>query len=354
MTASNDTDALFYPFLKGTLSYPAASDSGRALFVNAAFHTDLADENTGIHVFLQHDFVQAFSLTKAGFPVLSAWPAAATDDDLFDMVLVRLPKQRDQAHYFMARGLSLLREGGTLVCAAANDAGGGRIEKDMRSVLGGAPCFSLSKYKARVVWGQKDPRFLQRNIVADWTEKGALQKHKAHGFWTQPGIFGWDKVDKGSSLLMDAMSGAVEGTGADFGCGYGYLSTGLCRQHREIKEIYCIDSDKNAIKAARRNLDEIEGGPEIHTVWDDLIAPVSDYPLFDWVVMNPPFHDGKKEDAGIGTGFIKTAAKMLRPGGRLWMVANRHLPYEKSLKVLFQSHDLITEKDGFKIYCAIK
>lgn len=250
---------------------------------------------------LQHDFMRAFSLTRAGFPVLSDWPEAETEDDLFEMVLVRLPKQRDQAHYFMARGLSLLRDGGALVCAAANDAGGGRIEKDMRSVLGGAPCFSLSKYKARVVWGEKDPHSLQNSILTDWAAQGALQKHEKHGFWTQPGIFGWDKVDKGSSLLLEVMTGALEGTGADFGCGYGYLSTGLCRQHQKIKEIYCIDSDKNAIKAARRNLDEIEGCPEIHTVWDDLIAPVSDYPLFDWVVMNPPFHDGKKKMPASGS-----------------------------------------------------
>lgn len=91
--------------------------------------------------------------------MLSDWPEAETEDDLFEMVLVRLPKQRDQAHYFMARGLSLLRDGGALVCAAANDAGGGRIEKDMRSVLGGAPVFPCQNTKP--AWfGEKKTRIL--------------------------------------------------------------------------------------------------------------------------------------------------------------------------------------------------
>ena len=51
----------------------------------------------------------------------------------------------------------------------------------------------------------------------------------------------------------------------------------------------------------------------------------------DAVVMNPPFHTGRTAEPGLGQAFITAAARLLAPQGQLWMVANRHLPYETAL-----------------------
>jgi 16S rRNA (guanine1207-N2)-methyltransferase len=51
--------------------------------------------------------------------------------------------------------------------------------------------------------------------------------------------------------------------------------------------------------------------------------------------MNPPFHNGRDADPDLGLGFIRAAHRGLAPGGRLWMVANRQLPYLAVLKTLF-------------------
>ena len=82
--------------------------------------------------------------------------------------------------------------------------------------------------------------------------------------------------------------------------------------------------------------------------WEDLAraVPVRD---LDFIVMNPPFHEGKKTDSDIGKQFIETASRSLRQGGQLWMVANAGLPYESVLGALFASHEKITEKNGFKV-----
>jgi 16S rRNA (guanine1207-N2)-methyltransferase len=74
----------------------------------------------------------------------------------------------------------------------------------------------------------------------------------------------------------------------------------------------------------------------------------------DFIVMNPPFHEGKSRDTDIGADFIKTAAQALRPEGVLWMVANANLPYELTLKVQFKKADKIFEGQGFKIFRAVK
>ena len=77
-------------------------------------------------------------------------------------------------------------------------------------------------------------------------------------------------------------------------------------------------------------------------------------PVLDFVIMNPPFHTGKKNDIGLGLNFIQNAAHHLRKGGVLMMVANVHLPYENHLKSLFSNFDIIAQKSGFKIIRAVK
>ena len=57
---------------------------------------------------------------------------------------------------------------------------------------------------------------------------------------------------------------------------------------------------------------------------------------YDLIVMNPPFHQGRAADPGIGQAMIKAASSALKPGGRLLMVANRGLPYEQALKAGFK------------------
>ena len=56
---------------------------------------------------------------------------------------------------------------------------------------------------------------------------------------------------------------------------------------------------------------------------------------YDAVVCNPPFHLGRDPDPALGIAFIRAAAAALVPGGRLWLVANRRLPYEAALGAAF-------------------
>jgi 16S rRNA (guanine1207-N2)-methyltransferase len=74
----------------------------------------------------------------------------------------------------------------------------------------------------------------------------------------------------------------------------------------------------------------------------------------DFVVANPPFHDGGAEDKGLGQAFIRRAHAVLRKGGTLWLVANRHLPYEAVLTPLFAKVEPRADAGGFKVYEARK
>ena len=73
------------------------------------------------------------------------------------------------------------------------------------------------------------------------------------------------------------------------------------------------------------------------------------------IVSHPPFHaQGRDERQDLGRAFIASAAAALHPGGRLHLVANRHLPYEAVLDAHFGSVRVLAQQDGFKVVEAVR
>ena len=70
------------------------------------------------------------------------------------------------------------------------------------------------------------------------------------------------------------------------------------------------------------------------------------------VIMNPPFHTSRSADPGLGQGFITSAARNLTRNGQLWMVANRHLPYEATLAEAFTKVEEVAGNNRFKVFYA--
>ena len=266
----------------------------------------------------------------------------------YDAVFCLVPQQKQAAYYLIAQALDVLNEDGLLICVAANDAGGKQIEQKIKSF--GLTATSLSKSKSRIVWTKKHMANVES--IAQHIQTGQQQTIEIadYEFITQPGIYGWNKIDKGSQLLIDNVPDDLTGMGADFGCGYGFLSDKILQHNPQIKKIYSIDADYNALNCAKENLKQYTN---VEYQWCDLTAQTPAYNL-DWVVMNPPFHEGKKADSNIGQQFIETAHEALSKKGMLYMVANINLPYEKTLERLFSNVDTIIEKNGYKILFAQK
>lgn len=336
-------ETLFYPFETAALNF-GGPDNG-VLFLNAQAHPALR-KIPARHLTLQQYFKpDAAALQDDGFGVTSLPENIAPP---YDLALIRAPKSKPETQYLLALACEALNEGGTLVIAAANDAGGKTLSK-LAAELGLENINQDVKNKCRVVWGTKPAA---RNPALDtWLAAGKMQPVLNGRFLSQPGMFGWDKIDRGSDILTRHLPENLSGEGADFGCGYGYLS----RHILEIStpaSLLCLDADFRALKAAQENLKN--STTPVRYLWEDLGKPSGAASALDWIVMNPPFHEGKNTDTDIGLAFIKNAAAALKPGGALYMVANIQLPYEAALSQYFTTAQKLYEGEGFKIFKAVK
>ena len=257
------------------------------------------------------------------------------------MVVAAPPATLERA-YVLALALRALKPGAPLTALAPKDRGGARLGRELQAF--GCEAEETGRRHHRICRTLRPERLegLEAALSA-----GALRVVDGLG-WTQPGLFSWDRPDPGTGRLIEALP-PLAGRGADLGCGVGLLA-GAALAGAEVTELALVDLDRRAVEAARRNVEDSRAS--FH--WADARQPLSLQALgldgLDFVVSNPPFHDAGEEDRRLGQAFIRTARGLLRKGGALWLVANRHLPYEETLRSLFSTVTLRTEGGGFKVY----
>ena len=69
----------------------------------------------------------------------------------------------------------------------------------------------------------------------------------------------------------------------------------------------------------------------------------------DIILCNPPFHQQNAIGDQIANSMIKASKHVLRKRGELWIVGNRHLNYQQTLKRVFGNYHLVAENKKFVI-----
>jgi 16S rRNA (guanine1207-N2)-methyltransferase len=275
------------------------------------------------------------------------WPGAIDLADLADETVAHAamlaPPGTLERRYALAQVLRVLRPGAPLTVLAPKDGGGSRLVGDLAHF--GCAAQSTAKAHHRICSIQRPAELIKIDAAI---YDGGLQELPDTDLWSQPGIFSWDRLDPGSALLLQNLP-LLNGRGADFGCGNGMLATAILASP-SITQVVLIDNDRRALAAAELNVAD----ERATYLWGDIRAVVHLPTGLDFIVMNPPFHVGADEDRSLGLTFIKNAATCLRPGGVLWLTANRHLPYEADMVLLFNELVQVVSSNGFKVYKATK
>lgn len=282
-------------------------------------------------------------LVVQGFrPDHDAWAARGYSvlpevDGEFAAAVIFLPRARGLARAWVAEAAARVGSGGAIWIDGQKTDGVDSMLKELRGMVPVSEPFSKAHGKS-FCFPSPGP-----GLFDPWVAQPLMP---APGFRTMPGVFSADGVDRGSAVLAEALPARLPARVADLGAGWGWLAAQILAREG-VAEVHLIEADHTALACARANVTD----PRARFHWADATRFVPDQ-KFDAVVTNPPFHTGRAADPALGAAFIRAAASMLKPDGRIWLVANRHLPYERVMAECFREVAEAGGDPGFKVLFA--
>lgn len=295
-----------------------------------------ADDHVGALAAARQSFAQA-RLTAEFVTTLELAPT-----EPFDLALLNILWWTDaeRGAELIALAVQHLRAGGVVAVGGGKNAGIGRVERDLKNIVGSS---------AAVIY-KKGHRVLAAQRPATWSppERHATTNTITVGDHTllvaqTAGVFADSGLDPATALLLASIDMPAAARVLDLGCGAGILGMIIARMQPSV-DLTLVDSNVIAVATTERNL--AQNGISARVLASDGVAAVR-AEQFDLVVTNPPFHVGRTRTDAIARRFISESHAVLRPGGALWLVANRFLKYEPDLQAAFGN---VAERAGDERY----
>ena len=165
-----------------------------------------------------------------------------------------------------------------------------------------------------------------------------------------PGVFAHGRLDAGTALLLESMQVLrLSGDILDFASGCGVVGITALRNCPNAR-LTLLDDSALAIEAGKRSLSA--NSLQAVSLASNGLAELDG--RFDWILSNPPFHRGIRDDLDIAAEFFCRAGTFLKEKGRILVVFNRHLPYEGWLRKQFNNVNRLADTREFTVIEANK
>ncbi len=274
-----------------------------------------------------------------------------------DAVIILLPKGRSHTRRWLLEGFHLLKPSGRIYLAGSNDMGIKSAVKDL-STLGMEINVLGYKKGNRLVAGVKkevlDPE-IQWHTQPGIQPGSWIQVKNDFGFnptwlYSLPGVFSAEKIDLGSGFLLENLPPVQGKKVLDFGCGYGVI--GICASTSGAAWVDMVDNNLYAIACARKNV-LASGKDNINVIESDGLSRF-DACFYDLVLSNPPFHLGKKVDYATTREFLQGSYEIIKPGGKLVVVANQFIRYDRLMRIIFGNVQCLASNNSYRIWSTTK
>lgn len=266
----------------------------------------------------------------------------------FDMVLVRLPKARDEQESTTHAALNVMRPGGRLVLYGGNDEGIRGAARMLEGLVGTVQTLAVRGH-GRVLAADRPERLPGlRGRLTDWRTVSRIAIAGIERNWVSyPGVFAADRVDEGTALLVSALPALAPGTRVlDFACGTGAIGAAVLSA-QPAASIDMFDNDSVALEAARENV------PAARHVLGASLAEVRGS-VYDVILSNPPLHEGIAETRALVDRLVAGAPAHLAPGGLLQMVVQRRIALDRLLREHFGKSEIVAEDGGYRVWRATR
>lgn len=271
-------------------------------------------------------------------------------------VIMLLPKGRRLARRWLIQAWQALSPGGFFYLAGAKAEGIQSIAKDAAALFGQGAVLGYKK-------GNRCLRFLKGMPPAplpEWASEPGI----ASGTWntleahfgaqslrlnTLPGVFSSEAIDQGTHLLLENLPDLNGEIVLDIGCGYGVI--GILAALHGAAHVTLADSSLLAAACAQQNLapNQVNNAQVVCADLLDFDPPAP----YTTILSNPPFHSGKAVDYQMTEALIRHARLALAPGGRLILVANRFIRYERLMQEVFGGVTTLAQTGQFHLLATV-
>jgi 16S rRNA (guanine1207-N2)-methyltransferase len=268
-------------------------------------------------------------------------------------VCYRVSKEKALVHYLINQALAVLPIGGSLLLAGHKNDGLHNYAKKAAALVSASA--EIKKHSGAAYSATIVKRTAPTGLLPDHNYPEIQEIAQSPILFSKPGIFGWQKKDRGSALLLEQFPSFLKGfaqppvTLLDLGCGYGFITV-MAAAQLPGSHWLLTDNNATALLAARKNCEVhgIQAQIELADCASGLCGSV------DAVLCNPPFHKGFAVAGSLTDQFIAAAHRMLSRNGRALFVVNQFIPIERKALELFASAETLMEQDGFKVVCLRK
>jgi 16S rRNA (guanine1207-N2)-methyltransferase len=268
----------------------------------------------------------------------------------YDRVLIKIPKSLAQLEAQLHQIRPHLHAGSSIIGAAMVKAIHTSTLKLFERITGPTHT-SLARKKARLIFCQFDPDL----VVGKNPYPGEyILENSDYRICNHAGVFSQQSLDIGSRFFLEHIPSSTQpGKIIDLGCGNGVIGLIAAERNPEA-ELLFVDESYMAVASAEATFRSAFGDSRKATfqVADGLEGIADD--SIDLILNNPPFHQHNAVGDAVASQMFASAKKVLKQGGALWVVGNRHLDYHTKLKRLFGNYINVASNRKFVILKAIK
>lgn len=313
------------PALKAlTRIYAPQAAAGSSAFLRAEFHAPLFQLPSMWGVVCEQSFRPLYD----GLPAtLHRTPRIEAGS--FDEIIILGSRSRHENTWLLEHASTLSAEMGRITIALENDLGGKTLRRDIGRLFEQFETTSLGHSQIVTI---QDPKTIT----------------PTHDLRTHPGQFSYQKVDKGTALLLSHLATNLTGDVLDLGSGDGILSQAVL-EHNPVASLTLVDAEWWSLRAAEERLSAAQ--VPTHFVWEDLSSWKTDQ-RFHVVIMNPPFHDLVSHRPSLVEAFITRAHSLLLPTGVLLLVTLNNRPVSEPLNELFRKVERVVAVHPYEVWHA--
>jgi 16S rRNA (guanine1207-N2)-methyltransferase len=251
----------------------------------------------------------------------------------------------------------VLELGGDCYLAGSNQSGIQSVIKDAQDLFGAGyiQAYKKGNRLAHLVKKSADnplPDWSNAPGIApgSWMEFSITLSDHAYKIHSLPGVFSFDHLDVGTSMLLGVANIPAGTRVLDVGCGYGII--GMFAAVQGAGWVDFVDNALLAVASCKESL-TLNGITNASVFAGDLLSPVGTN-KYDLILSNPPFHAGQAVDYQIAEAMIRQAYHALNVGGKICIVANRFIRYDHQIQAIFGNISYLAETGKFHVLSGTK